>query len=344
MRILCTGNAGMMGSWLCDKLIEKGHSVIGVDNLSGGLKENINDKVEQWYDDLRDEKAVNKILDYYYNNGKIDALFHLAADATEGRSQFTPKFCVENNTVAFVNLAKAAIKTKVPYWIVASSMACYGDQKSPFDESLPRNPVDVYAWCKSSIEGMTEIFSDVYDFRYTIIRPHNLVGKRQFLYDSARNVLAIWVNCLLRDKNYFVYGDGSHVRSWSYLGDVIDAMVNCLDRDVHGQIINLGAKTPNTLNELSVMVREEFEKVTGKKTPDPVYLQDRPREVAVAYSTVQKSIDLLGYKETKTLREAVREFIEWAYKKYPYGVKPVYSVPLELVNEKTPRTWVDQLI
>src|SRR3989304_5387821 len=125
MKILVTGSAGMMGSWLCDKLIEQSHQVIGIDNLSGGLKENINDKVEQWYDDLRDEKAINKIFDYYYNTGKIDALFHLAADATEGRSQFTPRFCIDNNLIAFINLAKAAIRTKIPYWNIFS---CYDEK------------------------------------------------------------------------------------------------------------------------------------------------------------------------------------------------------------------------
>ena len=344
-KIIVSGNAGFIASHLVNKLIEQGNSTIGIDNLSGGFKENINDKVEHWYDDLRDEKAVNTIFNSCRERyGEIDAVFHAAADATEGRSFFTPRFCADNNLIAFINLIKACIRIKVKRIILFSSMSVYGEQEYPFDETFERNPADPYGIYKAAMENLCECLAPVYGFEYVIVRPHNIVNSPQRLDDPFRNVVGIWVNCLLRDKAFYIYGDGNSVRAWSNVGDVVDALVKCLDAPISGEIINLGAKTPNTLNELAAMVREEFELITSKKTKEPVYMPGRPGEVKIAYSTVQKSIDLLGYKETKTLREAVREFIEWAYKKYPYGVTPKYSVPLELINEKTPSTWVNQLI
>src|SRR3990167_5471554 len=280
-RILVTGAAGFMGSHLVDALVDLGHEVYGIDDLSGGYEHNINPNSTFIKLDLREkEKARVAVVGI-----KPKILFHLAADAAEGRSQFTPISSTERNYLAYLNVLVPAIKNGMTKVILTSSMSVYGSQTPPFSETMDRKPDDIYGIAKASMEGVTEVLSKVFKFKYTIIRPHNVYGPKQNLADPYRNVVGIFINRLLEGKNFYLYGDGMQKRAFSHVDDVIPTMIRAaFNKNVEGLAINIGSNSPVTLNELANTILKEF--FSGGSVPlkfKPSYLPARPQEVKYAY-------------------------------------------------------------
>lgn len=330
-KILVTGAAGFMGSWLVDELIKRGHSVTGVDNLLGGYERNINSQSTFVKLDLRNFDETQKLCK------NIDIIFHLAAYAAEGQSVFSPAAINDLNIAPMNNLLVAAANNDIKKFVFTSSMAVYGSQKPPFDESLERKPDDPYGVGKAYCERMLEIFGHTYDIDYTIIRPHNVYGPRQNIYDPYRNVLGIWMNRIMRSKPPIVYGDGSQTRAFSYIKDIIPCLASAAFlQAAKNQVINLGSDEVISVNEACDLVMD-----VCQKRYKPTYVEERPNEVKHAYCTVQKSIDLLGYKTRHDLRSGLKEMYEWAETLGPK--EPTYTLPLE-ITKKAPSTWRDKIM
>lgn len=179
MRILVTGGLGFLGSYIQDALIDGGHQVLNIDNLSGGFKRNANPKAIISITDLCDkEKTQSVIMDF-----RPEIVFHCAANAREGASFFDPAKIIYANQVAYVNTIESSIKAgSLIKFVFFSSMAVYGAQQPPFNENMKPQPVDVYGISKYSIEEMTRVLAECHGFKYTIIRPHNC-------YDNQTEVL-----------------------------------------------------------------------------------------------------------------------------------------------------------
>jgi UDP-glucose 4-epimerase len=320
-----------MGGHLAEALAAAGHEVVGIDDLSGGLRKNVIPDVTFFEADLRDPATTDRIV----REHPPDVLCHLAANAREGASQFQPRDVCGRNLMAYANVLVPAIQRGLKKVVLYSSMAVYGDQTPPFDESMPRRPVDVYGVNKASMEEITEILADVHEFGYTIVRPHNVFGERQSLQDPFRNVVAIFMNRIMRGERLYVYGDGEQMRAFSYIGDSLPAFVRAaeLDQGTDRQIINVGGKHPVTVNELLKMVAAEFE-----AEPEVTQLPDRPREVKNAYCTWQRSVDLLGYEEQSGLEEGIRRMADWARS---VGPQPWRDERLELPSDKAPHIWME---
>jgi UDP-glucose 4-epimerase len=338
MRVLVTGAAGFMGSHLVDSLVTLGHEVYGVDDMSGGFWRNINPQSHFTKLDLREQASV----DTYITDVKPEMVFHLAADATEGRSQFTPLNCTQRNLVAYMNLLVPSIREGMKKMVLVSSMSVYGAQQPPFSEEMPRMPEDVYGVSKASMEHITEILSDVHGFKYTIIRPHNVYGVRQNIADPYRNVVGIFINSLLRGKRFHIYGDGEQKRAFTYIEDFTPYILRAgLDDSVNGEIINVGPREEYTINYLAEVILKHF---FPGGTPEeflPVYLPSRPKEVKEAYCTTDKAEKLLGYKTTIHLEEGVSKMIEWAKELGPQ--EPNFLVDgLELINDQVPVVWLEK--
>lgn len=334
MKIIVTGAAGFMGSHLVDVLVKEGHEVHSLDDLSGGFIENVNKESTFVELDLRNKDETERIV----KKIKPEIIFHLAADATEGRSQFTPIECTSRNYTAYLNLLIPAINAGIKKIVVFSSMAVYGSQRTPFNEDMEPKPEDVYGVSKAAMEASTKILSEVYGFDYTILRPHNVYGPRQNMADPYRNVIAIFMNCLLRNKTFYIYGDGQQKRAFSYIDDQIPCMMRAgFDGKTNGEIINLGPVKEITINSLAEIVL----RISGSRLK-PVYMPPRPREVKDAWCTNGKSVRLLGYKDTVSIEEGVKRM--WAWAKAAGPKTPRYIDALELVNDKIPKTWKNKLI
>jgi UDP-glucose 4-epimerase len=340
LRILVTGAAGFMGSHLVDALVDE-FDVSGVDDMSGGFWRNINPRSRFTQLDLRRREATEQ----YIARVRPEVIFHLAADATEGRSQFTPITCTERNLMAYLHVLVPAIRHGLRKMVVTSSMSVYGAQEPPFDESMAPLPEDVYGVSKASMEQVTHILSDVHGFAYTIVRPHNVYGPRQNIADPYRNVIGIFINSLLNDKSFYIYGDGEQRRAFTYIDDFTPHMLRAaFDKQCDGQVINIGPREEVTINHLTELILSIF--YEGQPAPAhirPIHLPDRPREVRDAYCTDQKAQRLLGYRTTVKLSEGIRHMAEWAKGLGPQ--QPRYMEDgLELTTPDTPVTWTQRLI
>ena len=332
-RVLVTGGAGFIGSHLVDYLVKKGNVVTSVDDLSGGYRENINKNGSFIKLDLRDLKKTKLAV----LKARPDIIYHLAADATEGRSQFTPIECTGRNYQSTLNLLVSAINSKVKRFIFTSSMAVYGAQKAPFNEAMPTRPEDIYGISKASSEKAVEILSKVHGMEYVIIRPHNVYGPRQNMADPYRNVIAIFMNRILQGKAIYIYGDGEQKRAFSYVSDMIPAIAETgFIRSANGEIFNLGSDTPFTINNLVKTLSE----VSGKKIAIE-HIKSRPQEVKLAYCKHDKAKRILKFSDKTKLSQGLLEMWKWALDR---GSQTPKYMDMEIISSQTPTTWKKHLI
>jgi len=307
MKYLITGIAGLLGSRLADWIIENtNNEVVGIDDLSGGYIENVNKNVKFYKFDLVDLEKVNGV----FEKEKPDVVYHFAAYAAEGLSPFIRKYNYENNLIVSTNLITKSIQYDVKRFVFASSMSVYGDKyEPPFDESLKQAPIDPYGIAKYAVEQDLKIAYEQHGLPYTIVRPHNFYGKNQNIWDKYRNVLGIWMYQIINDMRPTIFGDGEQKRAFSYVDDSIKPLWNASQNDkCIGEIINLGGIKEYTINEACNVLL----KVTNTDLK-PEYLEQR-HEVKYAWSTWDKSVDLLDFKHKIDLEQGLTKMWEWAQK------------------------------
>lgn len=338
-RILITGSAGFMGSHLYDNFVAKGKDVYGVDDLSGGFLRNVSDKKKFTRIDLRNRVKTAEYIKYL----KPEMIIHMAADAALGLSQFTPFSAIDRNFVAYANLLVPAIKHGLKKMVLTSSMDVYGAQQSPFHEDMLAQPEDIYGISKASMEHMTKVLAKIYNFRYIIIRPHNVYGPRQNLSDPYRNVIGIFINRLLHNKHFYVYGDGKQKRAFSYIGDITETIADiCFNVKCENRIFNVGSDNVTTVNAVSTLVPREFFGKNFPKKFQPKYLSARPQEVKYAYCSHENVKKFIGRQRETPLEEGIAEMVQWAKSVGPQTFR--YIDKLDLTNELTPKTWKKHLL
>jgi len=327
-QILVTGAAGFLGSHLSEVLSNKGHKVIGIDNMLGGYKDNIPKNIKFYEMDCCDHESIKKIIK------NVDIVYHCAATAHEGLSVFSPYEITKNNYLASVSIFSAAVAKKVKRIIFCSSMARYGDQKYPFIETMSPKPVDPYAISKVASEQVLINLCELNKIEWVIAVPHNIIGPKQKYDDPFRNVVSIMINRMLQGKAPIIYGDGKQVRCFSYIDDCLSCLIPMLDqKNLNKQIINIGPDEEFvTINKIA----ELCSNITGVNLP-PIYKKDRPQEVKHAVCSADKARKFLHYKTTVNLKEGIKKTFEYIKKR---GVKPFdYNIKIEIDNELTPETW-----
>jgi len=308
MVVLVTGVAGLLGSRLADWIVNNTeHKVIGVDDLSGGYSENVNSKVKFYEFDLTDLSQVEGV----FQNEKPDIVYHFAAYAAEGLSPFIRKYNYENNLIASTNLITCSIEYEVSRFVFASSMSVYGDSyEPPFSEELQQRPIDPYAVAKYAVEMDLKIARDQHGLNYTIVRPHNFYGINQNIWDKYRNVLGIWMYQLINNMQPTIFGDGEQKRAFSYVDDSIQPFWNASQNEnCIGEIINLGGIKEYSINDACKVLLE----VSGNSKVQPLYLEER-HETKYAWSTWEKSVELLDFKHEIDIYEGLERMWKWALK------------------------------
>lgn len=333
MKIFISGIAGFLGSHIADAMLAMGHEVIGCDNLIGGEKDNVPDGAEFHEDDCNDLESMQKLL------RGVDIVYHTACTAYEGLSVFSPKLVSENTYLNSVSLASAAIKNNVRRFVHCSSMARYGTQETvPFTEDMICKPQDPYGISKFSAELILRNLCGVHGMELVIAVPHNIIGPRQKYDDPFRNVASIMINLMLQGRQPIIYGNGEQKRCFSFVQDDIDCLNKLAFQDnVVGEVINIGPDEEFvTINQLA----ETIAKLIGFRL-DPIYLKDRPQEVKLATCSADKARRLLGYQTKYTLEQGLSEMVAYIEKKGPRPFS--YHLPLEIVNELTPKAWTDRM-
>ena len=321
MKIAVTGSLGFIGSHLVDKLISQGHIVIGIDDMSGGQLENQNKKSPTYITDCRDFKDLKRI----FKKEKPEIVYHLACNAAENKSCFSPVDITSRNYDSFIKVLTAFIKNKGKRFIFTSSIAVYGDGQVPFKEIDDPKPEDLYGITKLAAEQTLKIMSKVHNFEYIIARPHNVYGERQNMTDPYRNVVTIFMNATMKNQPYYIYGDGEQRRCFSYIDDVVEALYKCGFEDVSGMTFNVGSDKDYSVNELSKAIGGEA-----------VHIEERTQEVKIAISDHTQSKKFLGYEDRTSLKDGIKKTWAWAIKKGPQEAK---LDKLELQSKLVPSNW-----
>lgn len=300
---LVTGGAGFIGSHIAELLVSQGHSVVCVDDLSGGDATNVPAGALFIEGDICNLAFMQGV----FRQQKPDYVFHCAAYAAEGLSPFIRSYNYHNNVVGSAVLVSQAVVQRVRRFVFMSSIAVYGEQVPPFVESMPKRPVDPYGLAKGVIEDDLELAFRQFGLRYTIFRPHNVYGERQNLHDPYRNVVGIFMRQCLLGKPMTIFGDGLQVRAFSYIRDIASTIVQCLDNQAaENAIYNIGADSRYTIGCLAEAVASALQ-VPGQVK----HLPARP-EVVVAYSNHRALEQTFGPQRETPLVEGLAKMASWA--------------------------------
>ena len=303
--VLITGVAGLLGSRLADWIIENKpeYKVVGIDDLSGGYEINVHPKVDLWEIDL-----VKHPISVCFEKNKFDYVFHFAAYAAEGLSPFIRCFNYDNNLKVTARIVNECIRTDVKRLVFTSTLAVYGHGYGGiFDETQQQAPIDPYGVAKYACEMDIQIANEQHGLDYCIIRPHNVYGIKQNIWDKYRNVLGIWMYQYLNNEPMTIFGDGEQTRAFSFIDDILEPLWNSATREeASKQIINLGGVEEISIKEAANTLRA----VIGTKD-EFRYLEAR-HEVKHSIPTFQKSIDLLDFKSTTTLYNGLEQMWIWA--------------------------------
>lgn len=243
MKILITGGCGFIGSWTVDALIENGHEVIVIDNLSSGSVENLNTKAKFYKIDIRDKK-VEKVFRKY----KPDYVIHTAAEISVRESILNPIPSADVNILGTLNILNNCVKYKIKKFIFSSTGgAIYsGDSMIPTPETEMEDPESPYGISKFTIEKYLKFYKYIYGLDYVALRYSNIFGPRQN-YKGEAGVIAIFINNMISGKEVIINGDGEQTRDYCFVKDV--AQANILALNLSG-VFNVGTGVEISVNEM----------------------------------------------------------------------------------------------
>lgn len=304
--ILITGVCGMIGANFAEWVLRNHpeYTVVGIDNLEGGYLDNMPLGVILYIRDLAKDD-IDDIFDLY----RFEYVFHFAAYAAEGLSPFMRRFNYSNNIGSTVNVINNCITYDVNRLVYTSSMSVYGHGIGDrFVETQTPCPIDPYGISKYACEMDIRVANDQHGLDYCIIRPHNFMGRLQNIWDKYRNVLGIWMRQILDGQKISVFGDGLQTRAFSFVDDAMPYFWKCAVDDVcSAEIFNLGGLDEIRLVDAARMLCD----VAGYDESNIVFLEQR-HEVKYAVPCGDKSVEVLGFEQKTSLRDALTTMWNWA--------------------------------
>jgi UDP-glucose 4-epimerase len=279
-----SGGAGFIGSHLVDRLIELGHKVSVLDNLSSGKKENINPKAEFVCHDISD----------LWWGGKFDYVFHLAAIPGVPYSMEHPTKTHRVNITGTYNVLKAAKDSGVKKVIFASTAALYGDCSHAMKEDDQIDPKSPYAFQKAVGEGYLRLFSEVYGLPTVSLRFFNVYGKRSDPKSPYALVIPIFKKLKKEGKPLTIYGNGKQTRDFIYVSDVVDALIKGMESPVENETINICSGEAISVNRLADLIG-------GNKA----YLPGRKGDVENTVGCPDKALKLLNWRPKVPIEQGI---------------------------------------
>ncbi|MES0488505.1 MAG: NAD-dependent epimerase/dehydratase family protein [Leptospirales bacterium] len=302
MNILVTGGAGFIGSHIVDYLVEDGHKVAVLDNLSAGMEKNVNSAAMFFKADINDVSFVNKV----FSDWKPDIVYHMAAQIDVRISMNDPVFDADQNILGSLRLLECCKKHKVKKVIFASTGgAIYGEQEYyPANENHPVNPVSPYGIAKLTVEKYLYYYKVQYGLSYVSLRYANVYGPRQNSKGEA-GVVAIFAQKLLNKEPAVINGDGKQTRDFVFVHDIAKYNRLAIQHDIEG-IFNIGTGVETTVNEIYT----EIAAAAGIDTP-PQHAKAIPGEQERSSINGDRAVVRFGVKPEVSVSEGIENTVQW---------------------------------
>ena len=305
MKIIVTGGGGFIGSHLCEKLVQDGHSVIVIDNFCIGRKSNLNkikNEIKIYNKDIRNYDAIKNLFK------NIDAVFHLAALADIIPSIENPDDYYSTNVTGTYNVLKLSSENKVKRFIYTASSSCYGIPKQyPTKETAAINPQYPYALTKRLGEELVMHFSKVYKLNASSLRFFNVYGPRARTSGTYGAVFGVFLAQKIAKKPFTIVGDGKQTRDFTFVSDIVEAILKVSKKkNLIGEIFNVGSGKTVSVNRIAFLLK-------GEK----IRIPKRPGEPDVTFACIKKIKSKTGWKPKISIEKGIQTMLkhidDWKY-------------------------------
>jgi UDP-glucose 4-epimerase len=311
MRILITGGAGFIGSYLCEKYTKENHTVLCLDNfLSGNLLNVRHLLIHQNFKLIKGDIRNFNLLESISHD--VDVIFHLAAQIHVDRSYVEPRLTFEINVMGTQNVLEVARLFDVKKVVYASTSEVYGSaQYVPIDEKHPLDAPHPYGASKIAADRMCHAYVTTYGMNISIPRFFNIYGPRQRDIGYG-GVISIFTRRVLSGMPPVIYGDGRQTRDYTYIEDAVRAFDLILKHNSRLDPTNIGTGKEVSIIDLANLIIDLCDK---KKLIKPVHVEPRIGEVKKLIANATKAEETLNWKPKYDLKEGLKAFIQW-YKKF----------------------------
>ena len=306
-RYLITGIAGFIGSTLAHTLVEQGHTVSGIDNLSTGSLDNladIRDRIDFREVDLQDAAGVRNACE------GVDFILHQGALASVPRSVKDPLTSHQSNINGTLTLLLAARDAKVRRIVYAASSSAYGDQPTqPKQEDMLPRPLSPYAVQKLTCEYYIQAFNRAYGLEGVCLRYFNIFGPRQAADSPYSGVIAKFTSMMMAGETPTIFGDGLTSRDFNYVDNAVSAnLLACLAPSsvATGRVFNIGTGHSHTLNEVYAAIAEQL-----GFTAAPFYGPTRAGDIKHSLADISRARTELGYEPKAQFHEGLKKTVAW---------------------------------
>jgi len=307
IKILITGGAGFIGSCLVNKLVEQGHDVVVIDNLSSGKKENLNPKAKFYEMDVRDSK-----ISQIFQDENPETVFHLAAQPIVEIAYKNPLETIETNIMGTANILEACrLKGDIKSVVVTSSDKAYGKaEKLPYTETVPLRGDHPYEVSKSSADLITRAYFKTYGLPVTITRFSNVFGPSDINFN--RIIPGIFKS-ILTDTKFLVRSDGKMIREYIYVDDVANGCIKLAQNieKIKGESFNFGSK--NIFSVIQII--EKIEDILKVKVNYQI-LNVAKNEIPEQYLDWTKINKVLGWQPEMSFEEGIKKSFDWYKNSY----------------------------
>ena len=299
---LVTGGAGFIGSSLARRLVDVGHRVITIDNLSTGYVDNIPSGVQFIQGDCQDPDIISQLPELKY-----DAIFHIAGQSSGEISFDNPSYDLASNTDSTLRLLKFALSVDCKRFIYASTMSVYGIKPDePVKEEADLIPHSFYGVGKIASEQYMRLFEE-YGIHSTALRLFNVYGPGQNMENLRQGMVSIFMAQMLQNNHIHFKGSKDRYRDFVYIDDVIDTFLACLDRaESFGKQINIGSGKKTTVSELINIMKEIYGKPVSVE-----YKGETSGDVHGVYADISLAQKLLGYQPKISLAQGLKAMLDY---------------------------------
>lgn len=322
MRVLVTGGAGYIGSVAIERLIERGHEVVAVDNFQRGHAAAIHPDAERHACDLRDAAQTGEVV----AASEVDAVLHFAALHLVPESVDQPGAYYETNVSGGINLLNAVKDAGITRFVFSSTAAVYGEPASlPIRETDPKTPINPYGHSKWIVEQILQVFAERYGINHAAFRYFNVAGATELRgedHDPETHVIPVALQVLLGQReNFTVFGtdyptpDGTAIRDYVHVIDLVDAHITAIERlDAPLGAINLGTRDGFSVKQIV----DAVQRVTGKELP-VTYGDRRAGDPPALIADTTRAQELLGWDPVRsTMDEMIGSAWSWM-QRHPHG-------------------------